>query len=96
MRYRAFFVPGLFGRPRTVVRDPAVPMPFLFENMARMAGGAAASGIWLGTPEPRDTRERPFIGSARGGNQKPARPCGLLYGIWTLVTSLSEPSGCVA
>jgi len=47
----------------------------------------------LGTTEPY------ILGSGRsshppvGDNQKPARPCGLLYGILTLVTSLSEPSG---
>jgi hypothetical protein len=29
-------------------------------------------------------------------NQNPAKPCGLLWGILTLVISLSEPSGCVA
>ena len=26
-------------------------------------------------------------------NQNPANPCGQLYGIFTLVTSVSEPSG---
>lgn len=30
----------------------------------------------------------------RRDNQKPAKPCGLLYGIWTVVTSWSEPFGC--
>src|SRR5262249_38305588 len=29
-------------------------------------------------------------------DQNPVSPCGLLYGILTLVTSCSEPSGCVA
>ena len=60
-----------------------------------VAGGAAASGIGLGTPAsscpgaavPRARLER---------NQNPAKPSGLLYGIGTLVTSSSEPSGFVA
>src|SRR5215472_16117634 len=30
------------------------------------------------------------------GNHNPARPCELLYGIWTLVTYFREPFGCVA
>ena len=34
--------------------------------------------------------------AAGQANQNPVNPCGLLYGILTLVTSLSEPSGCVA
>jgi hypothetical protein len=72
-------------------------MPLFFVNtVKRIAGGAAASGIGLGTPEPRGIPERPFIASAHGGNQNPARPSGLLYGIVTLVTSSSEPSGLVA
>jgi hypothetical protein len=53
-------------------------MPLLFVNMARIAGGAAASGIWLGKSEPHGLPERPFIASARGGNQNPAKPSGLL------------------
>ena len=61
-----------------------------------MVGGAAASGIGLGAAEPRGIPERPFIASAHGVNQNPAKPSGLLYGMATLVTSSSEPSGLVA
>ena len=46
--------------------------------------------------EPCGVAKRPFTSYDRAGHQTPARPCGLLYGILTLVTSLSEPSGCVA
>src|SRR5215468_3743594 len=47
---------------------------------------------WFAAPEPGSgPSSHPPL-----GNQNPARPCGLLYGIWTLVTSLSEPFGCVA
>ena len=60
------------------------------------AYGAAASGIGLGTAERRGIPERPFIASAHGCNQKPAKPSGLLYGMATLVTSSSDPSGLVA
>jgi len=43
-----------------------------------MVGGAAASGIGLGAAEPRGIPERPFIASAHGVNQNPAKPSGLL------------------
>jgi hypothetical protein len=47
-------------------------------QVKRMVGGAAASGIGLGAAEPRGIPEGPFIASAHGGNQKPAKPSGLL------------------
>jgi hypothetical protein len=54
-------------------------MALSFMNQVkRMVGGAAASGIGLGAAEPRGIPERPFIASAHGGNQKPAKPSGLL------------------
>ena len=39
---------------------------------------------------------RGMLAGPVGGNQNPANPSGLLYGIATLVTSSSEPSGFVA
>src|SRR5215472_2213793 len=63
------------------------------------------SGFWaVRPPQGSDSIHRSLVESCSGHSshppmrdiQKPARPCGLLYGIWTLVTSLSEPSGCVA
>jgi hypothetical protein len=54
-------------------------MAFSFVNQVkRMVGGAAASAIGLGAAEPRGIPERPLIASAHGGNQKPAKPSGLL------------------
>ena len=54
-------------------------MAFSFVNQVkRMVGGAAASGIGLGAAEPRAIPERPFVASTMGGNQKPAKPSGLL------------------
>jgi hypothetical protein len=54
-------------------------MPVSFVNLLkRIAGGAAASRIGLGTSEPRGIPERPFIASAHGSNQNPAKPSGLL------------------
>ena len=49
-----------------------------------------------GTHRPLEVPVRPGRRTCLRRNQNPARPCGLLYGIATLVTSLSEPSGWVA
>jgi len=40
-------------------------MPIFFVNtVKRIGGGAAASGIGPGTPEPHGISERPFLASA--------------------------------